>query len=74
MMIIIEEININYYKNVHLFETQPFSNQPLTDEGIDSASFASFEIWFQSIAPLNLKLPFRNENEMPFSGSVTSVS
>ena len=30
----------------------------LLNEEIDSASFASFESWFQSIAPRNLKLLF----------------
>ena len=59
-MIIMKEMQVNYYENLHLVKTQLFSNQLLTDEGVDWASFASFENWFQRIAPLNLKLLFRN--------------
>ena len=59
----IKEIEVNYYKNIHLVKTQPYLISFL-NEGTDLASFPSFENWFQSIAPLNLKLPFK----MPFIG------
>ena len=44
----------------------------LLNEEVYSASFALFGSWFQSIAPLNLKLLFRNS--LFGLGSVRSVS
>lgn len=58
-MIITKEVRVNKYTNIHLVNAYLLLISFLK-EGIGSESLASFESWFQSIAPLILKLLFRN--------------
>ena len=41
---------------IHSLARPNYNLLSFLNEEIDSASFGSFESWFQSIAPLNLKL------------------
>ena len=59
IMIIIKEIKVHCYKIYILSRPNHFLIS-LLNEGIDLASFASFENWLQCITPLNLKLLFGN--------------
>ena len=43
-------------------------------EYIDFTSFASFGSWFQSIAPLYLKLLFRNSRKYQICSTIMSIS
>ena len=60
----------NQIQEQHMW--QDMTQLHLLNEYIDSASFASFGSWFQSIAPLYLKLLFRNS--LFGLGSVRSIS
>ena len=57
---------------IHSLSIPNYNLRRLLNEEIDSASFASFGSWFQSIAPLNLKRLFRNS--LFGLGSVRSVA
>ena len=65
LLVLLIAISYKSYKKlttlkIHSLSRPNYNLTRLLDEEIDSASFASFGSWFQSIAPLNLKLLFRN--------------
>ena len=71
LLLFYKSYKVNHYK-LHSWSRPNYNLIRLLNEEIDLASFTSIESWFQSMAPLNLKLVFRNA--LFGLGSVRSVA